>query len=300
MNFRRNFVVLLAFVCANAAAYAQRAAAMVPVVEVTSQEGRRSLLIGSLHVGIAGIAMPDTAHFLPAAKRLVIEHRSQKEPTKEAGEGALSGWAKQLTDGEIETLVSRAACGGIGRDEALKQLTFKSVQTANQTAYTVCGVRGRLFSRDDWMLASWLGLKRGLPDVLEDDEWVESLRLRISEEDRLAGLRWILARDPLSVLESVVDTLNRGDYDQLSRLVGESYGDPAAAARYLEIMVNERNRHWMAPLSRYLNEGEAVVVVGAMHLPGPGGLMALLRSRGFEVRERRVPAYGQPRTGHAS
>lgn len=58
--------------------------------------------------------------------------------------------------------------------------------------------------------------------------------------------------------------------------------------RYPELyarILAERNRAWIAPLAERMRQGEPLlVVVGAAHLPGPDGLIALLKARGFEAK----------------
>ena len=61
---------------------------------------------------------------------------------------------------------------------------------------------------------------------------------------------------------------------------------PGSAAVYDEVMaglVGARNRAWMGPLQAELSRGGAFVAVGALHLPGADGLVALLRARGWTV-----------------
>ena len=59
-----------------------------------------------------------------------------------------------------------------------------------------------------------------------------------------------------------------------------------SGALYDEVMaelVGARNRAWLAPLEAELARGGAFVAVGGLHLPGPEGLVALLRARGWTV-----------------
>lgn len=49
-------------------------------------------------------------------------------------------------------------------------------------------------------------------------------------------------------------------------------------------MITQRNRRWVEAIAtRMQGSGETVIVVGAGHLVGPGGVPALLRARGFTV-----------------
>ncbi|QBE66348.1 TraB/GumN family protein [Pseudoduganella lutea] len=43
-----------------------------------------------------------------------------------------------------------------------------------------------------------------------------------------------------------------------------------------------------------LNSGNAVVAVGAAHLPGPDGLVSLLTQAGYRIRPTRIPGRSTP------
>jgi hypothetical protein len=47
---------------------------------------------------------------------------------------------------------------------------------------------------------------------------------------------------------------------------------------------------WLPRLETILNDGYVVVVVGAMHFPGPTGLIVLLRQDGYTVNPAGWPA----------
>ncbi|QWF63018.1 TraB/GumN family protein (plasmid) [Ralstonia solanacearum] len=55
-------------------------------------------------------------------------------------------------------------------------------------------------------------------------------------------------------------------------------------------MVHDRNLAWMPGLRQALDAGGAVIAVGAAHLPGPDGLVALLRADGYRIDETTVPS----------
>lgn len=52
---------------------------------------------------------------------------------------------------------------------------------------------------------------------------------------------------------------------------------------FLRVIVTERNHLFMPRLLETLEGGDAIVAVGALHLPGPDGLVALLRNAGYNV-----------------
>ncbi len=73
-----------------------------------------------------------------------------------------------------------------------------------------------------------------------------------------------------------------------AELEAETLTDPGTIDPYLsffeDILLTDRNRRWIDRMLPALAEGGAVVAVGALHLPGENGLLALLQAEGFEVR----------------
>ncbi|GAA4416798.1 TraB/GumN family protein [Nibrella viscosa] len=63
---------------------------------------------------------------------------------------------------------------------------------------------------------------------------------------------------------------------KLSEQYGEQYGD-------MTYLVDERNRNWMKKLPNLMAVRPTFVAVGALHLPGPNGLIELLRKAGYKV-----------------
>ncbi|MGZ2744866.1 TraB/GumN family protein [Burkholderia stagnalis] len=55
-------------------------------------------------------------------------------------------------------------------------------------------------------------------------------------------------------------------------------------------MVRERNAQWLKTLPDLLQRGGTFVLVGVAHLPGPDGLVAGLRARGFSIESIELPA----------
>ncbi len=57
----------------------------------------------------------------------------------------------------------------------------------------------------------------------------------------------------------------------------------SAYAAFEEAMVTARNRTMAERAALLIEDGGAFIAVGALHLPGPEGLVALLKARGYEV-----------------
>ena len=266
-------------------------AAGVSALRIVTPNGRQSTLIGSLHVGLANVGLPALTVFQGARRYVKEHHDGTPQPVDDVGNsGRLAPWAEGLTDGELKTYFERARCAGKPQAKAAELLTYRSVQSANEVAYTVCGDSATAWSRDLWMsvAANHLGLR---VDVLEDANWVEKQRHQVSNENAAAALRWILQRDPLKVLSEVGKALNSGDYERIVDATRASWGiEQSATARDEDLMVRQRNEAWMPRLKRYLDEGDAVILVGAMHLPGQTGLAAMLSAEGYQVFSVMLPA----------
>jgi uncharacterized protein len=73
----------------------------------------------------------------------------------------------------------------------------------------------------------------------------------------------------------------KGDTRRLATLLGEEYRSFPELYRAL---VTERNQHWMPRIRSFLGERkDYLVIVGALHLVGDGGLLELARAAGINV-----------------
>jgi uncharacterized protein YbaP (TraB family) len=72
----------------------------------------------------------------------------------------------------------------------------------------------------------------------------------------------------------------KGDLDglyKLSQSFEDKYGD-------LSFLVTERNQTWMKRLPGLMATRPTFIAVGALHLAGPEGLIALLRKQGYQLK----------------
>ncbi|MDF6666670.1 TraB/GumN family protein, partial [Escherichia coli] len=77
--------------------------------------------------------------------------------------------------------------------------------------------------------------------------------------------------------------------ERIAALASLGNESPEDAAIYHRLMVHDRNLSWMPRLRQALDAGGAVVAVGAAHLPGSDGLIALLRADGYQVNDILLP-----------
>jgi len=109
----------------------------------------------------------------------------------------------------------------------------------------------------------------------------------MSEADQIALLKETLdARPQMTALfEDLIRAYLAQDLDALTAR-SERYlqdGDPRLAALFREAAVDSRNRRMAERLEPLLNQGGWFVAIGALHLPGEGGVLHLLEERGFQV-----------------
>lgn len=290
--FRRPRVLLgaLVWLSLSQASMAQAPMPGVPALKVIAPNGQESILLGDLHVGVPGLRQPDISVF-DKARIYVIEHSPGVSDPAGTEAGTLEApWAQSLTDAERRTYFARASClGSHGVAEAARALTYRSAQTANAIAYTVCDPKGGTPFPRQWFLDLYAHSMSLPVGFLEEADWVESQRHDVPVEVSEVALRWILQRDPKGVLSYVVEALNVGDYDRIAMASRDSMGGAKTADKFIDVMLNQRNKHWMPRLRKFLDDGRAVILVGAGHLPGPNGLVNLLRADGYEVRSLRLP-----------
>lgn len=115
-----------------------------------------------------------------------------------------------------------------------------------------------------------------------EDEMLPALRSN-SEDAADARREWAVVREACTGGTTAGITLQVGGPDR----------DPSMAA-----MFDDRNRRWLVVLEPELAQGGAFVAVGAGHMVGPAGLVALLEARGFTARQLSgaapVAAIGEP------
>jgi uncharacterized protein YbaP (TraB family) len=116
-------------------------------------------------------------------------------------------------------------------------------------------------------------------------------------EEELGGLVALSGADQVRMLDETLDELKdirsemtqivgawrAGDAPQLAALLSSEY---QAFPSLYRPLVTERNQRW-APQIEQLLQGRdnSLVVVGSLHLVGDGGLLELLRKRGYTVKQ---------------
>jgi uncharacterized protein YbaP (TraB family) len=80
--------------------------------------------------------------------------------------------------------------------------------------------------------------------------------------------------------QQLADLYNHQDLDGIEEL---SDKDDSGLSGYMDLLLYARNRKWARELKALLHGKSLLVAVGAAHLPGKQGVIALLRNEGYTV-----------------
>jgi uncharacterized protein YbaP (TraB family) len=84
----------------------------------------------------------------------------------------------------------------------------------------------------------------------------------------------------MAELISMNHAYRKEDLHELTSLLTANAYTP----REIETLLDNRNKKWMEQLPAIMKSKQTFIAVGALHLTGPKGLVALLRKAGYEVR----------------
>jgi uncharacterized protein len=116
-----------------------------------------------------------------------------------------------------------------------------------------------------------------------DDELAVFAAMSRAEQLRFLDMALSDLDDAESDTQAVLDAWRRGDARQLAALLAREYRTFPTLYRAL---VTERNRRWLPQIETLLQQHEdSLVVVGALHLVGSGGLLELLHGDGFRPQQ---------------
>ena len=110
-----------------------------------------------------------------------------------------------------------------------------------------------------------ISLFDSIPYTLQAQMLVEQLRRQSDIEGEFA--------DMISLYEAK-------DLQGMEMKMREMFGDDRI---FQEILVDRRNREWIPVMERMMREKPTFFAVGAGHLGGASGVIALLRRRGYRV-----------------
>ena len=84
----------------------------------------------------------------------------------------------------------------------------------------------------------------------------------------------------LKTFDTLLACYLKEDLEQLGILMAE---ETAAYPEFNDILLVQRNKSWIAPMRTHMQKEPTFFAVGAGHLSGPEGVIALLRANGYTV-----------------
>ena len=86
--------------------------------------------------------------------------------------------------------------------------------------------------------------------------------------------------EPDSEFDKMLELYRQKDINAMEAMMREQGSD---MQQYQDILLHRRNRNWIPVMSRMMREKTTLFAVGAGHLGGAAGVIALLREAGFRV-----------------
>ena len=185
---------------------------------------------------------------------------------------------------ETLALVARKVEGPMGLEllQSMKpwmvMMTLTALQVQQAGLDTSLGLDKYFFDKAAAAKKSIVGLETAESQIDRFDRMPEAL-----QEQLLRGTLEDLDAQSKE-LTGIVTAWQRGDAASLERTLLSGFKKYPAAYRSLIV---ERNNNWMPQLEKCLaSTTPCLVVVGAAHLVGPDGLLALLQRKGYRIEQQ--------------
>lgn len=127
-----------------------------------------------------------------------------------------------------------------------------------------------------------LALKHGIPTagletVSEQMAILDSIPLQVQADMLLESMKNLSASD--HVVNEMIKHYKAQNLDSLYAL----FEGDKDYSQFQGSLLDNRNRKWIPLIEQFMKEAPAFIAVGAGHLGGPGGLIRLLREKGYTV-----------------
>jgi uncharacterized protein YbaP (TraB family) len=269
---------------------------------LTSLAARAASPVWVLHGARSTVYLAGSIHLLPA-------HDAQLPP---AFDQAYASAAKLVMELDLGTLDPLAVAGWMSEHGALPAGTRLRAVVGEpryarlSAAATDLGITIELLdSQAPWAVSLELADLDYVHQGFDPESGVEEQLLRRAQSDHkptagletlgdeLGGLAGLARADQLQLLDQTLDDLKespqethdlvsawrRGDAPKLAALLSQEYKSFPALYQQL---VTARNQRWLPQIEQLVKgDQNCLIVVGALHLVGEGGLLELLRKDGF-------------------
>lgn len=130
-----------------------------------------------------------------------------------------------------------------------------------------------------WRVAKKQKLKsEGLETTAYQMSVFDSIPYKAQAEMLVEGLRNEQGGD--EQLAQMIKMYQDQDIESMQKMIS---GDTDGMGEYEDVLLGKRNRNWIPIMGRLMNEQPTFFAVGAGHLGGKGGVIALLRAEGYVV-----------------
>jgi hypothetical protein len=264
--------------------------------EVARPDGRGGVahVLGSVHLSDDEIAFdPAVESALAGAETLVLEVDPEElEPARIAALTAESGFFADgrtledvLATETFELLLERLERDGLPRDPFLRMepwlvgMTLQMIELERQGYEPERGVEAALAQAAGGAGKEITGLETAEAQIAALDSLplsTQELMLRDALERRGGREGW---------LALLLDAWHKGDTARIEAEIFAGLGTDPDLDRYFEALFFERNRRMALGIAELVDRGApAFVVVGAGHVVGARGVLALLAEKGYAVR----------------
>jgi uncharacterized protein YbaP (TraB family) len=288
-------VALAGLLAASAFASAQAPAANGRgLIWKIERDGHAGWLVGSLHLLTAdAYPLPPALDAAFASADVLVEEADPNELKTPAAAMQLMAKAmypagvtlqSQVSKETFEKIAKRAEKAGVpverlqGFKPWMVALTLVGLELQRGGFDAALGLDQHFLSR-----APGAGKTvRTLETAMEQIEFLESLGPQL--QDGLVAATLDGADTELAQIQRIAAAWKAGDTAPIERLlVNDMKGVDAAV---YETLLVGRNRRWVPQIETCLVAQRCFVVVGAAHLVGPDGLVAMLRARGYLVKQQ--------------
>ena len=258
------------------------------------KNGRSGWLAGSLHLLTAdAYPLPPALDAAFAAADVLVEEANPEELKTPAAAMQLVSKAMYPPGTTLQSQVSKETFDKIAKRAEKNGLPIERLQGFKpwMVALTLVGLELQKGGFDPGLgldqhflsRAPGAGKKvRTLETALEQIDFLESLSPQLQEGLVAASLDG--ADTELAQVQKIAAAWKAGDTGPIENLLLTDMKSVDAAV--YETLLVGRNRRWVPQIEDCLSQQKCFVVVGAAHLVGPDGLVAMLRAKGYTVKQQ--------------
>lgn len=250
---------------------------------VHHKSGRRSVLMGTIHVGIQADKelAPWVWREFDASTHLVVEtDPGEISPSEIVG-------SAMLEPGQSLKAMIKPESYKVLRKRA--PLSLSLALERFQPWFVVLQLQLAHIERGEPMDLSLLKRAREAQAKVTFLESASDQLRRMQLVYDAQALERILEEDDTfrQDIARLIELYRQGEVAPIEAMVFDDKGGDPWVVRQLELIIFQRNALWMPALRKHLSRGKVFVAVGLAHLLGPRGLLAQLREEGYRIERLR-------------